>query len=262
MRYDFTRFRRYGSVGIAPEDFVQERGRAIERGQYTPPMSDPEVWVSSREECERILKNPLDPRHNRVRRIMDPPDWNRPKYQRQTVAVRKPFPHVDADQADCVHRLMLILEDMGRHPEERTIVNGFIQPETRFDMRLVYSGTRKESGGWKVKSAHAIGLAALDPWFLDYGLCPSFVSKPREPDSLDICGLMVRSRKFTWRRWDLFKAQVFETFGIGEAHWELICDSNRYQTPSSIKPAAVLERLRTLTENSHVPKFTGAAMPD
>ena len=76
---------------------------------------------------------------------------------------------------------------------------------------------------------------------------------------------MVMTRKYSWRRLDLYQGAAADVFGIGEAHWERLCDSRKYPMPTfwpSISPAMVHECLHTLTQRTHAPKFTGAALPE
>lgn len=264
---EFTRFERCGMVGIAPSDFLRRRNEAVERGSYDPPDDDPMVWVSSRDELDEILKSPLHPRHERIRRaaVRDEPTTG---YIRPVPTARKPFPHVYADQANRVHRLLLILDEMTRpHEQRHAFLRTIIQRETRFSMNSVYVGKKDRCGRWVVSSAHPVGLAALDPWFHQDGLCPSIIPMKGQPDSLDVAGVMVMGRKNSWRRWDVAHSVVAEFFGIGQAHWELLVDPRQYYSeylclPQDVRSWMVRDRLKTLTINTHAPKFTGTAVPE
>ena len=258
---EFTRFDRCGMVGIAPADFQRRRNEAVETGSYDPPDDDPRIWVNSRDELDEILKSPLHPRHDRIRRAATR-DTPSTEYIRPIPITRKPFPHVDADQANRVHRLILILDEMTRPYDQRHgFVGTLIQRETKFSMNSVYVGKKDQRGRWIVSSAHMVGLAALDPWFHQDGLCPSIIPMRNQPDSLDIGGVMVMTRKNSWRRWDVAHSVVAEFFGIGQAHWELLVDIRKYRS-ENVTPEMVLERLKTLTINTHAPKFTGTAVPE
>ena len=264
---EFTRFERCGMVGIAPADFLRRRNEAVEKGSYDPPDDDPMVWVNSQAELDEILKSPLHPRHDRIRRAATR-DVRTTDYIRPVPSSRKPFPHVDADQANRVHRLLMILDEMMLPYDKRHgFIRSIIQWETRFSMNSVYVGKKDQRGRWIVSSAHPVGLAALDPWFHQDGLCPSIIPMKGQPDSLDIAGVMVMGRKNSWRRWDVAHSVVAEFFGIGQAHWEMIVDPRQYYSeylclPGEIRPEMVRDRLKTLTINTHAPKFTGTAVPE
>ena len=262
---DFTRFKRVGDVGIASPEFQHFRSAAITKGEYDPPDNDPQVWVHTEEEFNHILKSPLHPRHARIRQAATQQQWKLPKEQ-QSGPRHKPYPNVDSDQADCVHRLLIILDEMSKpYVRRHAFVRAIVQESTRFDMNSVYRGCKDKFGCWKILSVHPIGLAALDPWFEKRGLCPSVIPAPGKPDSLDIGGVMVMTRKYSWRRLDLYQGAAADVFGIGEAHWERLCDSRKYPMPTfwpSITPSMVHECLHTMTQKTHAPKFTGAALPE
>jgi hypothetical protein len=260
---DFSNFKREGLVGIAPASFIQQRIEAIRTRAYDPPDDDPVVWVRSKEELQRILKNPNHCLHNKVLRAANGQDVRCSKAEARAM-VRKPYPHVDPDQADCVHRLMMILEEMTKeYPKRRAFVRRIVQEDTKFSLESVYVGRADPRGRWLVRSAHPVGLAALDPWFHDRGLSPSIIirpGKPPEPDSLDPMGVLVRTRRSTWQRHPIFHVAVYQLFGIDEGHWPEICDVQQYPRLER-GPGDVLEKLRTLTHNTHAAKFTGAANP-
>jgi hypothetical protein len=259
---DFSKFKKQGLVGIAPPSFIQQRIEAIRTRTYEPPSDDPVVWVHSKEALDRILKNPNHCLHNRVRRAADGQDMRCPKAEARAMA-RKPYPYVDADQADCVHRLMLILEEMKKDPlKRRPFVRQIVQEDTKFSLESVYKGRADPRGRWRVLEAHPVGLCALDPWFHDHGLSPSVITrpgKPPEPDSLDPMGVLVRTRRSTWQRHSIFHVAVYQLFGIHEGDWPKICDVRNYPRWER-DPEHVLAKLQELTHETHSPKFTGAAL--
>jgi hypothetical protein len=167
-----------------------------------------------------------------------------------------------------VHRLILLLEEMTRPYDQRhAFVRTLVQRETRFCLDTVYVGKKDSRGRWIVLFVHPVGLAALDPWFHQDGLCPSIIPIKGEPDSLDVGGVMVMTRKNSWRRWDIAHPVVASFFGIGQAHWEMLVDSRQYgfeflRVPQNDRVRMVLDRLKTLTINTHAPKFTGTAVPE
>ncbi len=258
-------FPRHGKVGIASKDFVERRQAAILAGTMEAGDDEPVVWLSSEDEYYRILKNPNHPRHNQVRRAATGHVWKKARPLRPR-PWRKPYPHVNGDQADCTHRLILLMEGLVAEPGARSpMVRQIIQDTTILDMRRFYSGTRPagEDGPWQVFSVHPAGLAALDPWFLEFGLTFSTIPKPGEPDWLDVSGVMVSTPNWTWRRRMMFETCVGEVFGIYPLHWEMICDPRHYQVEfgmGRIEPWMVLKRLVDLTRETHAPKFTGAAL--
>lgn len=263
---EFTRFQRCGGVGIASADFLRRRNEAVEQGSYDPPEDDPMVWVNSRDELDEILKSPLHPRHDRIRRAAT---RNSDTSDIRAISLcRKPFPHVDADQANRVHRLILLLDEMTRPYDRRhDFVRSLMQWETRFSMNSVYVGKKDKRGQWIVSSVHPVGLAALDPWFHQDGLCPSIIPIKGDTDSLDVGGVMVMTRKNSWRRWDVANSVIAEFFGIGQAHWEMLVDPRQYYSEffclsHDVLAWMVRDRLKTLTINTHAPKFTGTAVPE
>lgn len=260
--HEFSCFRRYGGVGVAPPHFIKRRDEAISIGAYTPPVDDPVVWLGSKEEFERILRNTLHPKHDMVRRAASGQEWKKPKTE-QRIDEIKEFTFVD--RANCVHRLILLLEEMAKpdHDQRHPFVRNIVQSGTRFDMRLVYSGRLDRNDRWNVSAIHPIGLAALDKWFLDYGLCPSIITKPGEADTLDVSGVVVMTRKYVWKRRHLFDhtGAPRGVFGIKPADWQDICDIKAY-SGYTVTPKMVLDRLRFATLETHSPHFNGAALPD
>lgn len=144
-------------------------------------------------------------------------------------------------------------------------MHGLVQEDTRFTMNVVYSGKKDAQDRWVVRSVHALGLAALDPWFHGRGLCQSVIPIPGDTDSLDVGGVMIMTRKNSWRRWDIFSPYLAELFfGIGMAHWEMLMDTQYYAAAAfssrpHITASMVRDRLRSLTTETHAPKFTDAA---
>src|SRR5690349_10365853 len=111
---DFTRFSRCGMVGIAPADFLRQRNDAVAKGEYDPPADDPYVWVNSQDELDAILKNPLHPRHNPLRRAA------KKELEPDTRTVREERPRdIHSKKADRVHRLLIWLDEMTKPYDQR-----------------------------------------------------------------------------------------------------------------------------------------------